>query len=114
METRYLGRSGLKVSELCFGTMTFGREADEQTSYALLDRYVDAGGFFIDTANAYAYPGDGWAEGSLGSEQILGRWLAPQRRDDFVIATKVRWPRAQGANDRGLSRKHILWALEES
>jgi aryl-alcohol dehydrogenase-like predicted oxidoreductase len=105
MEYRYLGRTGLKVSELCLGTMTFGREASEETSHQLLDRFVEAGGNFIDTADVYA--------GSV-SEKILGRWLKGKRRDDFVIATKVRFSTGDGPNDVGLSRKHILTGIEAS
>jgi aryl-alcohol dehydrogenase-like predicted oxidoreductase len=105
MQYRYLGRTGLKVSELCLGAMTFGREASEEVSFQMLDRFVDAGGNFIDTADVY----------SQGvSEEILGRWLQGKRRDDFVIATKVRFPMGSGPNDLGLSRKHILSAVEAS
>jgi aryl-alcohol dehydrogenase-like predicted oxidoreductase len=105
MQYRYLGRTGLRVSELCLGAMTFGRETSEADSYRLLDRFVGAGGNFIDTANVY----------SQGvSEEILGRWLTGKRRDDFVIATKVRFAMGPGPNDVGLSRKHILSAVEDS
>ncbi len=105
MEYRYLGKCGLKVSCLCLGAMTFGREADEATSHRMLDRFKDAGGNFIDTADAY----------SAGvSEEIVGRWLKGQRRDDWVIATKVYFPVRNGPNEIGLSRKHILSAAEES
>jgi aryl-alcohol dehydrogenase-like predicted oxidoreductase len=110
MQYRYLGRTGLKVSELCLGAMTFGRETSEADSYRMLDRFVDAGGNFIDTADVY----------SQGvSEEILGRWLVTRhagdkRRDDFVIATKVRFPMGTGPNDLGLSRKHIMSAVEDS
>lgn len=105
MRYRYLGRTGLQVSELCLGAMTFGRETTEADSFRMLDCFVEAGGNFIDTADVY----------SQGiSEQILGRWLAGKRRDDFVIATKVRFPMGAGPNDVGLSRKHILSAVEES
>lgn len=105
MEYRYLGRSGLKVSMLCLGTMTFGRETSEAESLNLLDRFVDAGGTFIDTANVYA-------EGR--SEEIIGRWLRNKQRDDVILATKVRWAMGTGPNDVGLSRKHILKAVEDS
>ncbi|MCI0396756.1 MAG: aldo/keto reductase [Chloroflexi bacterium] len=105
MEYRYLGKTGLKVSALCLGAMTFGREATEEVSRQLLDRFVEAGGNFIDTADVY----------SQGvSEEILGRWLKGQRRDDFIIATKVRFPMGEGPNDVGLSRKHILSGVEAS
>ena len=82
MEIRYLGRTGLSVSELCLGAMTFGREATEAESHAMLDRFVAAGGNFIDTADVYSRG---------ASEEILGRWLARQSRDDLVIATKLRF-----------------------
>ena len=105
MQSRYLGRTGLKVSELCLGAMTFGRETPENESYQMLDRFVEAGGNFIDTADVY----------SLGlSETILGRWLKLQKRDDFVIATKVRFNMGEGPNDLGLSRKHILAGVDAS
>ena len=105
MEYRQLGKTGLKVSELCLGAMTFGREAPEAESFAMLNRFVEAGGNFIDTANVY----------STGkSEEVLGRWLHAQRRESFVLATKVRFPMGQGPNDVGLSRKHIHAAVQES
>lgn len=107
MEYRFLGHTGLRVSELCLGAMTFGRqnEATEEESHSMLDRFVAAGGNFIDTANVY----------STGvSEEIVGKWLSRQRRDDLVIATKVRFPMGSGPNDLGLSRKHILTSVEAS
>ena len=105
MQYRYLGRTGLKVSELCLGAMTFGRESSEEESFHMLDHFVEAGGNFIDTANVY----------SLGvSEEILGRWLKSKDRDNLVIATKVRFSMGSGPNDLGLSRKHILSAVEAS
>jgi aryl-alcohol dehydrogenase-like predicted oxidoreductase len=107
MEYRFLGHTGLRVSELCLGAMTFGRqdEATEEESHAMLDRFVVVGGNFIDTANVY----------STGvSEEIVGKWLRRQRRDDLVIATKVRFPMGTGPNDLGLSRKHILSSVEAS
>jgi len=105
MEYRYLGRTGLKVSELCFGAMTFGRESSQEASFEMLDCFVEAGGNFIDTANVYS-----WGV----SEEILGRWLKGKQRDDLVIATKVRFSMGSGPNDLGLSRKHILSAVEAS
>lgn len=105
MEYRFLGRSGMKVSELCLGAMTFGRETPEEESYPILDRFAEAGGNFIDTANVY----------SRGiSEEIVGKWLKGKRREDWVIATKVRFPMGEGVNEVGLSRKHILAAVEDS
>ncbi len=105
MDYRYLGRTGLKVSELCLGAMTFGRETSEEDSRRMLDRFVEVGGNFIDTANVY----------TRGvSEEIVGRWLSERNRDDFVIATKVRFPMGEGPNKVGLSRKHILAQVEAS
>lgn len=105
MQYRYLGKTGMKVSELCLGAMTFGREATEAESFAMMDRFAAAGGTFIDTADVY----------SRGiSEEIVGRWLAHQNREDFVIATKVRFPMGDGPNHIGLSRKHIMDAVQHS
>jgi aryl-alcohol dehydrogenase-like predicted oxidoreductase len=105
MEYRSLGKTGMRVSELCLGAMTFGRETDENISYDMLDRFFDAGGNFIDTADVY----------SLGlSETILGRWLKQKTRDAYVIATKVRFPMGDGPNDYGLSRKHIMSGIDAS
>lgn len=105
MDYRFLGGTGLKVSELCLGAMTFGREATEAESRQMLNRFVEAGGNFIDTADVYT-------QGA--SEEIVGRWLQDKPRDDFVIATKVRFPMGDGPNDVGLSRKHILAGVEAS
>jgi aryl-alcohol dehydrogenase-like predicted oxidoreductase len=105
MDYRYMGRTGLKVSELCLGAMTFGREAGESDSRRMLDTFVDLGGNFIDTANVY---------GQGASEEIVGRWLSGRRRDDLVVATKVRFGMGPGPNDVGLSRKHILSSVEAS
>ena len=105
MEYRNLGRTGLKVSEVCLGAMHFGGPADEQTSLRILDEFADAGGTFIDTADVY---------NAGESEAVLGRWLKSRDRDAFVIATKVYGAMGQGPNDDGLSRKHILSAVEAS
>jgi len=108
MNYRYLGKTGLRVSELCLGTMTFGRETSEEVGHQMLDHFLEAGGNFIDTANVYIYPNPGI------SEQIIGRWLKGRVRDDLIIATKVRFPMSGGPNHLGLSRKHILSAVEAS
>jgi aryl-alcohol dehydrogenase-like predicted oxidoreductase len=105
VEQRFLGRTGLRVSELCLGTMTFGGDTDEETARRMLDAFVVNGGTFIDTA-------DGYNDGR--SEEILGRWLANRSRDDLVIATKVFHRTGPGANDRGLGRKHLIAAVEGS
>ncbi|MCC6189965.1 MAG: aldo/keto reductase [Anaerolineales bacterium] len=113
MEHRRLGRTGLQVSEICLGTMQFRWTTDEPASYAVLDAFFEAGGTFIDTADVYTR----WAEGLAGgeAETIIGRWMARRRnRADLVLATKVRgrmWP---GPNGEGLSRAHILRAVEDS
>jgi aryl-alcohol dehydrogenase-like predicted oxidoreductase len=105
MNLRYLGKTGLKVSELCLGAMTFGREASEADSYKMMDRFVELGGNFIDTADVY----------SRGiSEEIVGRWLKAKNRDQVVIATKVRFPMGDDPNEIGLSRKHIMAGVEAS
>jgi aryl-alcohol dehydrogenase-like predicted oxidoreductase len=85
--------------------MTFGRETTKEVSHQILDRFVEAGGTFIDTADVYTRG---------ASEEILGRWLKGQPRDDLVIATKVRFPMGEGPNDAGLSRKHIMASIEAS
>ena len=104
MEHVTLGRSGLAVSRLCLGTMTFGREADEAASKAMVDRFVDAGGTFIDTADVY---------GAGVSEEITGRAIA-DRRDRIVLATKVRFGMGDGPNDVGVSRRHVIAGCEAS
>ncbi|MGH3391807.1 MAG: aldo/keto reductase [Actinomadura sp.] len=107
VEYRSLGGTGTVVSTLCLGAMTFGRESDERTSHAQLDRFVERGGNFVDTADVY----------SLGvSEEIIGRWLAarPALRDQVVIATKGRFPMGEGPNDHGLTRTHLSRALDAS
>lgn len=104
---RTLGRSGAVVSAQALGTMTFGAEADESTSHALLDAYVAGGGNFIDTADVYT---------AGTSEEIIGRWLAshPTEARQLVLATKGRFPMGQGPNDLGTSRRHLRDALEAS
>lgn len=103
MDYTTLGRSGIQVSRLCLGTMTFGRESSETASHQMLNHFVERGGTFIDTADAYS---------SGCSEEIVGKWLKGQSRHDLVIATKVRF--GDGLNNRGLGRKHILDAIEGS
>ncbi|MEJ7840675.1 MAG: aldo/keto reductase [Rubrobacter sp.] len=104
MEYRRLGETGLMVSELCLGCMTFGREAGEEDSKKLVARFLEAGGNFIDTADVY----------TRGiSEEITGRAIKSVR-DDVVLATKVRFPMGEGPNDVGLSRKHVTQGCEDS
>lgn len=104
MEHRNLGRSGLKVSELCLGTMTFGQATDAAEAERILDAGIDAGIDFIDTANTYA---DG------ASEEILGRLLRG-RRHRVTLATKFANRTGPGPNDAGWSRGHVLRAVEDS
>ncbi|MGH8914968.1 MAG: aldo/keto reductase [Acidimicrobiia bacterium] len=106
MERRPLGPSDLSVSAFGLGAMTFGDESDEPTSHAMLDRFVEAGGSFIDTANVY----------SRGvSEQIIGRWLARRGGSQgLVIATKARFSMSDDPADRGAGRAHLQAALEDS
>jgi aryl-alcohol dehydrogenase-like predicted oxidoreductase len=107
MEFRTLGNSGAVVSSYALGTMTFGAEATEEASHAILDSYAAAGGNFIDTADVY----------SAGvSEEIIGRWLAqrPKARDGMVLATKGRFPMGTAPNDVGTSRRRLTRALDSS
>jgi aryl-alcohol dehydrogenase-like predicted oxidoreductase len=107
MRIRCLGATGLRVSELCLGAMTFGTEGwgcDQATALQMIDRFLDAGGNFVDTADAYA-------EGR--SEEICGKAMR-NRRSKFVLATKGTMPVGTGANDRGASRKHIREACDAS
>ena len=108
MRYRTLGNSGCAVSELCLGTMTFGAETDEAGSHAQLDRFVEAGGNLVDTADVY----------SAGvSEQFIGRWLASRPADvtgSVVLATKGRFPTGGDPNAEGLSARHLTRALDES
>jgi len=113
MNYRAMGRTGLKVSELCLGTMQWGWSADEATSMQVMDAFVAAGGNFIDTADVYSR----WVEGNPGgvSEAIIGRWMqARSNRDQIVLATKVRGRMWDGPNGEGLSRMHIVKACEDS
>ena len=107
MRYRTLGNSGAVVSTFALGTMTFGAEADEPTSHAILDAYVESGGNLVDTADVYSRG---------ASEEIIGRWLAahPTDSEQVVIATKGRFPMGDGRNDLGTSRRHLGRALDAS
>jgi aryl-alcohol dehydrogenase-like predicted oxidoreductase len=106
MEYRFMGRTGLKVSEICLGCQTFGWGADEPTAFALADRFIEAGGNFFDTSNIYN-------EGK--SETMLGNWLKSRgNRSALVIATKVFFPTGKGPNDTGATRKHIFEQIDVS
>src|SRR5690349_21474068 len=104
MQYRNLGRSGLKISPICLGTMMFGGPTDEALSARIIAKAREAGVNFIDTADVYN-------EGV--SEEITGRAIAPHR-SHWVLATKVANPTGQGPNERGLSRRHIMEAAEAS
>jgi aryl-alcohol dehydrogenase-like predicted oxidoreductase len=108
-----LGRAGLKVSRLCLGTMNFGPETNEAESHALMDRALDIGINFFDTANVY---GKARVQGEGITEAIIGRWLAQGggRRDRIVLATKLYGRMGEGPNERGLSAYHVKRACEES
>lgn len=114
MEYRRLGRTGVKVSELCLGTMQFGWTADETAAFQVLDAARGAGVNFLDTANVYSR----WLDGHQGgeAETIVGRWLKSRSvpRDQIVLASKVRGQMGDGPNDEGLSRVHIFHAVHES
>ncbi|MBN1875797.1 MAG: aldo/keto reductase [Anaerolineae bacterium] len=111
MEYTNLGRTGLRVSRLCLGTMNFGPLTTEEDSYQLMDRALELGINFFDTANVY-----GWKLGEGITEQIIGRWLAQGggRRDKIVLATKVYNAMGNAPNERGLSAYHIRKACEDS
>ncbi|VDI65999.1 Hypothetical predicted protein [Mytilus galloprovincialis] len=118
VEYTHLGKSGLKVSNICLGTMTFGKleespmaifacptQADEEKAHGIMDRFVELGGNFIDTANMYC---------SGRSEHIIGTWLKKKSRDNVVVATKCRFSMSTDPNDQGLSRRHIIKCCEDS
>jgi aryl-alcohol dehydrogenase-like predicted oxidoreductase len=114
MEYKSLGRTGLKVSELCLGTMQFGWTADETLSLKIISAAFEAGINFFDTADVYSR----WAEGNPGgvAESIIGKWIKQSKtpREKLVIATKVRGRMGSGPNDEGLSRVHIMHAVDAS
>jgi aryl-alcohol dehydrogenase-like predicted oxidoreductase len=113
VDYRNLGRTGLKVSELCLGTMQWGWTAGEDAAVEVMDAFIAAGGNFIDTADVYSR----WAEGNPGgvSEEIIGRWMKSRgNRDQVVLATKVRARMWDGPNGEGLSKVHIVKACEDS
>lgn len=104
MQYKSLGNTGVKVSTLCFGTMSFGGDADEEMSQAMFDRCRDAGINFYDCANVYQ---------AGRSEEILGQ-LIKECRDEVVITTKASFPMGQDVNARGASRRHLMRAIEGS
>ncbi len=111
MDYKSLGRTGLKVSRFCLGTMNFGPHTSEEDSFAIMDKALDLGINFFDTANVY-----GWKTGEGITEQIIGRWLAQGggRREKIVLATKVYGEMGKGENERRLSAFHIKRSCEES
>lgn len=113
MDYRKVGRTGLKVSSLCLGTMQWGWTADETAAFSIMDAFQESGGNFLDTADYYSR----WLPGHLGgeSEEIIGRWIKERRnRSNIILATKARHPMGPGPNDQGLSRKHLLEAVDAS
>jgi aryl-alcohol dehydrogenase-like predicted oxidoreductase len=111
MKIKRLGRTGLKVSEICLGTMTFGNQCDEPTSRATMDKAFDFGVTFFDTSDVY--PIDHTLETAGRTEEYIGNWLKG-RREQIVLATKFCGEMGTGPNDRGGSRKHIFQAVEAS
>jgi aryl-alcohol dehydrogenase-like predicted oxidoreductase len=114
MEYRRLGKTGLKVSPLCMGTMQFGWSVNEADTHRILSATLDSGINFIDTADVYSK----WVEGNAGgvAETYIGNWMKNSKipRDQVVLATKVRGEMGKGPNDQGLSRVHIMQAVEAS
>jgi aryl-alcohol dehydrogenase-like predicted oxidoreductase len=111
MEHVRLGRTGLRVSRICLGTMTFGLQVDEDRSRSILDHASDAGVTFLDTADAYPLGGDLTTAGR--TEEIVGRWMHG-RRDEFVVATKCFAPMGTRPWQMGNSRRHIFDAIDAS
>ncbi len=110
MEYTHLGRSGVKVSKLCLGTMNFGPYTSEKDSFEIMDKALELGINFFDTANVY-----GWDKGVGLTETIVGKWLAQgNRRDKIVLATKVYGKMGDGVNDQKLSAYNIRKACEAS
>jgi aryl-alcohol dehydrogenase-like predicted oxidoreductase len=111
MEYTHLGRTGLKVSRLCLGTMNFGPQTSEEGSHEIMDKALDLGINFFDSANVY-----GWKQGEGVTEQIVGRWFAQGegRRQKVVIATKVYGRMGEWPNESHLSARHIVRACEDS
>ena len=113
MKLRPLGRTGVRVPPLCLGTMTFGMQCDEDTSFAIMDKAYESGIDFFDTADGY--PLGGGLERVGTTEQIIGRWMKDRGvRDRIFLATKCRAPMGPTVNDGGLSRYNITRAVENS
>jgi aryl-alcohol dehydrogenase-like predicted oxidoreductase len=117
MQYSHLGRTGVTVSRLCLGTMNFGCYTSAEDSLAIMDKVLELGINFFDTANSYGWLGWIPDKGKRGlSEEIIGRWLSQDktRRNQVVLATKVYAPMSHKINDRGLSAYHIRQACEDS
>jgi aryl-alcohol dehydrogenase-like predicted oxidoreductase len=113
MKIKQLGRTGLKVSEIALGTMTFGNQADQATAFAIMDVADKAGVTFFDSADVYPLGGDLSMVGR--TEEFIGNWMQERgARDRIVLATKCRGGMGAGPNDEGLSRKHIISACDAS
>ncbi len=110
MEYRRMGRTGLRVSTICLGTMTFGFQTDESAAHRIMDIAWDAGVNFLDSSDVYPMG----SEDTGTTEEIVGTWLTRMPRDRVVVATKARGATGEGPNDVGLSRQHILSAVDAS
>lgn len=112
MQQKKLGRTDLSISALCLGTMTFGAATDQDEAFNIMDAALDAGITCFDTADIYSF----WVDGNQGgeSEQVIGAWLQARPRDRVMIATKVRGRMWAGPDGEGLSRAHIVRAVEDS
>jgi aryl-alcohol dehydrogenase-like predicted oxidoreductase len=115
MQYRKLGRTGLKVSELCLGTMQFGWTTDEKSSVEVLDAFVAAGGNLIDTADIYTMWGPKGMAAAGEAEEIIGRWMADRgNRQNVVLATKLRGKMWEGPDGEGLSRARVIRCCDDS
>src|SRR5689334_12990007 len=115
MQYRSLGRTGVKVSTVCLGTMNFGGRTDEAEAAAVLLQALDAGINFIDTANVYGHDPANFKVGRGRSEQILGRTIGKSSvRDKIVLATKAHFPVSDDPNDQGNSRRHLTAQVQAS
>lgn len=113
MNIKQVGRTGLKVSQVCLGTMTFGNQADQATAFMIMDVADQSGVSFFDTADVYPLGAESGMAGA--TEEIVGKWLRERgARERIVLATKCRGAMGNGPNDEGLSRKHIIYACEQS
>lgn len=108
-----LGNTGIKVSRLCIGTMTFGLQANQEEAFKILDQAKEAGINFIDTANVYPIGRSSFEEAGR-TERIIGEWLKHQKREDFIVVSKCFGTMGPNPDDKGLSRAAILKAVDES